>query len=188
MIWLALGVLLWSGAHFFPSLGASTRSAWIARIGEGPYKGGFTLCLVTALVLMVLGWRAAPPVPVYAPPNWGPTLAILLMVVGLLLFAASAVPTNIKRILRHPQLTGVASWSAAHLVSNGDGRSVVLFGGLGLWALLEMLFINRRDGAWQKPEAVPLQAELRLLIAAVVTFALLYWIHPYIAGVPIPLG
>jgi uncharacterized membrane protein len=187
MFWLALGVLLWSGAHLFPSLGASTRSAWIERAGEDKYKGGFSLVLVVALALMVLGWRATAPVPVYAPPLWGPSVAIPLMALALLLFVASGVSTNVKRVLRHPQLTGVATWSAAHLVSNGDGRSLLLFGGLGLWAVVEMLCLNRRDGAWQKPEAVPLRAELRPLIAAVVAFALLYFAHPYIAGVPVPV-
>lgn len=185
MIWLALGVLVWSGVHLFPSLAAPTRSAWVERAGEGTYKGGFAFALVASLVLMVLGWRATPPVLVYSPPLWGPTAAIPLMALGLLLFVASGVPTNIKRILRHPQLTGVATWSAAHLLSNGDDRSLVLFGGLGLWAILEMLFINRRDGAWEKPGAVPPQAELRPLIATVVAFALLYFVHPYIAGVPV---
>lgn len=186
MIWLALGVLLWSAAHLFPSLGVATRASWIERIGEGPYKGGFTLALVLALGLMILGWRGTSPGFVYAPPSWGVTAALPLMALGLLLFVASGVPTHIKRVLRHPQLTGVAIWSAAHLLANGEDRSLLLFGGLGLWAILEMLAINRRDGAWQKPKAVPLLAELRPLVAMVVVFAVLYFAHPYIAGVSIP--
>jgi uncharacterized membrane protein len=186
MIWLVLGVLLWSGVHLLPSLGASTRSGWIGRIGEDKYKGGFSLALVLALVLMVVGWRGTSPVPVYAPLPVAVELAIPLMALSLLLFVASAVATNIKRVLRHPQLTGMAVWATAHLLSNGDSRSIVLFGGLGSWAILEMIFIGRRDGAWQKPEAVPLQAELRPILAAAVAFALLYFAHPYIAGVPVP--
>ena len=43
----------------------------------------------------------------------------------------------------------------SHLLANGDGRSIVLFGGLGLWAVVAIVAINRRDGAWQKPEPQP---------------------------------
>jgi uncharacterized membrane protein len=108
--------------------------------------------------------------------------------VALLLFAASGMTTNIKRVLRHPQLTGLATWAAAHLLANGELRSLVLFGGLGLWAVVAMLFINRRDGAWQKPEPQPMAGEWKPAAAAVAGFAVLYLLHPWIAGVaPTPL-
>jgi uncharacterized membrane protein len=187
MIWLVLGVLMWGGLHLLPSLGVTLRAACIERTGEGAYKGAFALALVVALALMVLGWRATPASFVYSPPLWGRTLALPLMAAALLLFAASGVPTNVKRFLRHPQLTAVVVWSVAHLLSNGAGRSVVLFGGLGLWAVIAMLAINRRDGAWQRPDPLPLRVEARPLVAMVVAFVLLYFAHPYIAGVPIPL-
>jgi hypothetical protein len=50
------------------------------------------------------------------------------MPLAFILFAASAMATSIKRFVRHPQLTGVLLWALAHLFSNGDGRSLVLFG------------------------------------------------------------
>ena len=136
MIWLALGVLLWSGVHLFPSLGASTRAAWIERAGEGPYKGGFALALVLAIVLMVLGWRSTTPEWIYTPPAWGRWATNVAMLVAFVLFAASGVPTNLKRVLRHPQLTGFAIWALGHLLSNGEQRALVLFGGLGLWSVV----------------------------------------------------
>jgi len=187
MIFLILGVLIWSGVHLLPSLGVQTRGAWIERIGEGPYKGLFTLSLVGAIALMVVGWRSAAPVGVYAPPAWGMTLANLTMFVSLVSFIGSNVPTNLKRIVRHPQLTGVAIWGFGHLLANGDVRSLVLFGGIGVWAIVAMVSINRRDGAWQKPEPLPLAAEVKLLVAGIVAYAVLAFAHPYISGVsPFP--
>ena len=183
MVGLVIGVLLWSVAHLFPSAGASARARLIERAGEGPYMGGFALTIVLSVVLMVVGWRSAVPTHVFTPPAWGMTAAFPLMLVALLLFVASGVPTNLKRVLRHPQLTGVAVWAAAHLLANGDQRSLLLFGGLGVWSILAMLSINRRDGAWEKPEALPWSAELRAIIPAIVAFAVLYFAHPYIAGV-----
>ena len=45
------------------------------------------------------------------------------------------IPNNVKRLLRHPQLTGVALWGIGHLLANGESRSIILFGGLGAWAI-----------------------------------------------------
>jgi len=183
MILLVLGVFIWSGVHLFPSLGTSLRAACIARLGEGPYKGLFALALVLAIVLMTLGWRSTAPVAVYAAPASGRWIANVAMFVALVFFLGSNVPTNLKRIVRHPQLTGVAIWSAAHLLANGEQRSLVLFGGIGLWALVAMVTINRRDGAREKPGPLPLSAEIKPLVAAIVGFALLYLAHPYLSGV-----
>jgi len=183
MTYLILGLLIWSGVHFVPSLATSLRAGCIARVGEGPYKALFALSLVGGIVLMALGWRSTAPTPVYAVPTWGATAAQLAMFVSLVFFLGSGVPTNLKRQVRHPQLTGVALWGGGHLLANGDVRSLILFGGIALWALLEMAFINRRDGAWQKLEPLPLSAELKPLVAAAVAYAVLVFAHPYIAGV-----
>ena len=183
MAWLLLGVLLWSAAHLLPSAGASVRARLMGRLGEGPYKGLFALTILLSLVLMVMGWRSAEPVHLYAAPGWSRLAANLLMGVALVLFVSSGAPTNLKRLLRHPQLTGVATWAGAHLLANGDSRSLALFGGIGVWALAAMFGINRRDGAWEKPAPLPLSAELRPLVGGVVLYAILYLAHPWIAGV-----
>lgn len=187
MVLLCVGVGLWSAVHLVPSLAGAARAGLIARIGEQPYKGLFALSLVGAIALMVLGWRSSVSTVVYVGPTWGALVTNVLVFLGLVLFVASGVPTNIKRFLRHPQLTGVAVWAGAHLLSNGDLRSLVLFGGLGLWALVEMVCINRRDGVWVKPDPLPMTAELRPLVGAALAYVVLFFAHPWIAGVsPLP--
>ncbi len=187
MILLILGVLVWSGVHLVPSLGVQMRAGWIERIGEDPYKGVFALSFVGAIVLMVIGWRSTSPVAFYGPPVWGRGIANLVMFVSLVLFMGSNVPSNLKRFVRHPQLTGVALWGLSHLLANGDLRSLVLFGGIGLWAVIEILSISRRDGAWEKPEPLPFAAEVKPLVAGIVAYAVLTFAHPYISGVsPFP--
>jgi len=148
---LVAGVLLWSVVHLFPAIATGGRRALVARLGDGPYRGLFALLIVCSLVCIVLGWRSTTPVAVYTPAPAMRSVTLGLMVVALILFVSARAPTDIKRLIRHPQLTGVLTWAVAHLLSNGDSRSLVLFGGIGVWTIVEMFVINARDGRWRKP-------------------------------------
>lgn len=183
MVMLSAGVLLWAVVHLIPGPGQTIRQRIIAAIGEKPYKGVFSIALLLGLALIIFGWRSTEPQLVYLPPAWGGLAAVILMPVAVFLFGASHARTRVKRLIRHPQLSGVAAWSAAHLLANGDNRSLLLFGGLGLWALLEMVVINSREGAWIRPEAPPVATEIRLLAIAITVFAVLVYLHPKFAGV-----
>ena len=184
MVWLVVGVLLWSAVHLSPSVAPGARAAAVAAVGEHPYKGGFALLVLASITSMAIGWRAHEPAPLYAPPA-GAGAASVAMFAALFLFAAAALGSNVKRVLRHPQLTGFALWAAAHLLANGDDRSLVLFGGLGLWALVQMPLLSRRDGEWRRPEPLPAKAELGPLAAASAAFAILFAAHSWFAGAPL---
>lgn len=187
MIWLWLGVVLWSGVHFIPSFAGGFRISLIGRLGETPYKIVFALGIVLSIVLMVVGWRSAVPTGIYSPPPWGAPLGSLLILVAFVLFGVAHGKTNVKRFLRHPQLTGLVLWAIGHLLANGDSRSLTLFGVLGLWAIAEILLINRREGAWVRPDPVPVMAEIRPVATGLVIFAVFLLAHPYLFGVsPIP--
>jgi uncharacterized membrane protein len=183
MVMLSAGILLWAVVHLIPGPAHTIRQKIIAAIGEKPYKGVFSLTLLLALALIIFGWRSTEPQLVYLPPAWGGLAAILLMPVAIFLFGASHARTRVKRFIRHPQLSGVVTWSVAHLLANGDDRSLLLFGGLGIWALLEIAVINGREGAWIKPEAPPVATEIKLLVITIVVFAVLLYLHPKFAGV-----
>jgi len=109
------------------------------------------------------------------------------MLLAFVLFAAANAPGNTKRFLRHSMLTGMAVWAGAHLLANGDNRSLVLFGGLGVWAILAMLAINRRDSVWEKPPAVAFSRDLMTIVAATAIFAIVLYFHETVFGVsPLP--
>ena len=188
MTLLVLGVLVSSMVHLFPIAGVPARRQLIGRIGEQTYKGVFAFTIVASIVMMVFGWRAITPTAVYRASAWGYAAAELLVFVALVLFVISGVPSNLKRVVRHPQLSGLVVWSGAHLLANGDRRSLVLFGGLGLWAIVAMMLTNRRDGVWEKPEPVPMASELKPLLVATGSWAVLFFVHPYIAGVSLSLA
>jgi uncharacterized membrane protein len=189
MLLLTTGVLLWALAHLFPAVGVDPRQRMVARLGPGPYRGIFSLVIILSLVLIVVGWRSSIPEFVYIPPVWGRGAAKFLVLFGFILFAAARAPTNIKRVLRHPQLTGVLLWAIGHLLANGESRSLILFGGLAVWSIIEMIAINRRDGAWQKPEHKPVRNDLITVVIGFLLFTVFLFLHRWIAGVPlIPVG
>ncbi len=186
MAMLTAGVLLWACAHLFPSLAPEARARLMEKPGEKPYKGMMALILVAAILLMVFGWRSVQPEALYAAPTAGtPMVTTALMLLSFILLGAANAPSNIKRFLRHPMLTGVIVWAVAHLLANGDNRSAVLFGGLALWAVTAMFTINRRDGEWQKPDPVPLSKDAVLVVIGAVLTAVVAYFHEYLSGVPI---
>lgn len=184
MTMLIAGIVLWSVAHLFKAVAPGARARLVERIGLGPYKGLITLDIVVALLLIVFGWKATTPAALYAPPLYGSPIPSVAVLLAIILFVTSSTPNNLKRYIRHPQMTAVVLWGAGHLLSNGENRSVVLFGGLAIWAALEMIFINKRDGQWQKPGAVPLSRDAIMVTIAVATFALLAYFHGALFGVP----
>ena len=76
-------------------------------------------------------------------------------------------------------------WAIAHLLANGDSRSLTLFGGLGAWCIVMILLINRRDGAFVKPQAPSWTVELVGIAIGLAVYALFIFLHPWIAGVPL---
>lgn len=185
MALLIAGVLLFTGVHFIPSLAPGIKAAWVGKLGENGFKGVFSLLLLASFGLMIFGWRSTPPSLLYVPPLALHVPALALVALGFVIMVAANRNSRIRQFIRHPQLTGVALWGIAHLLMNGEDRSVVLFGALTLWAIGEMFAINRREGAWVKDEPPGWGAEAVTLLIAFVTIGVVVAIHPWISGVPV---
>jgi uncharacterized membrane protein len=185
MTYLVSGIFLWIVVHLFPSVAPAARERLVSRLGEHPYKGAFSLLILGALALMIYGWRHSVPVHVYLPAATLQPLGMLLTVVGFVLIVAASFPTRIKRVVRHPQLSGVLLWALAHLMLNGDSRSVTLFSALGAWCVVSMLTINRRDGPREQPAVPGWGTEVAIVAIALVLVALVVYFHQYLSGVPL---
>lgn len=177
MIALLVGLLLWSAAHLFKRAVPDARSAIETRLGTGPSKGMFALLIGLGLILMIFGYRSAPFMPVYPPPGWGVHVNNLAMLAAVALFGMGASKGRARTWLRNPMLTGVLVWSGAHLLVNGDLASIVLFGGLAVWAVANIVLINHREGKWVRPEPGPISGDIRLAIITIVIYAIIVAIH-----------
>ena len=178
MALLVSGVALWWLAHLFKRLAPDTR----ARLGDGG-KGLVALVLAASILMMIFGYRMAD-----GAFFWGrhpATVGInnLLMVFALYLTSPGPSKGAIFYRMRHPMLTGVVVWAVAHLLVNGDLASVVLFGWLGVWALVSMLLINMQE-RWKRPLRGRLRADGIVLAVAVVLYGVIAMIHIWLGHNP----
>lgn len=185
MVWLILGVVLWSVVHLYPSVAVSHRNQLSEKFGNS-YQATFALLIVSSIVLMVIGWKNTIPTAVYNPPSWGRHATMLLILIAIILFGAANTKTKIREWVRHPMLTGIIVWSIGHLLANGDIRSVILFGGLGVWAIISQITINKREGARVIPtDSKGVKSLVILFVVSVVLYAILMFLHPYFTGISI---
>lgn len=181
MIILILGVALWWAAHLFKRVAPDARRDMGNRA-----RGLVTAALIFSVLLMIWGYRGAEIGTVW----WGPSPMMkgnnnLLVLVAIYLFAASGMKTRLAGRLRHPQLIGFSLWTVAHLLVNGDIPSFVLFGGLLLWALLEMALINRAEPGWQpRGGDVPWRKDGMAAIGALLVFGVVGLIHGWLGYNP----
>lgn len=188
MTLLLAGVILWFVAHSFPAIAPGKRDALVAKLGEQPYRGVFSLVIIAALLMIVFGWKKAVPGAIYMPPMGPGIVPSVLVLVALVLFFSSQMNGNIKRIVRHPQMAGTITWAIAHLLTNGDSRSVVLFGGMATWALFEIVMINRREGPATTTGTASGKFDLIAVVIGGVVFAVVGHFHLQLFGVsPIPV-
>ena len=146
MTLLILGLVLFLGAHTFTTL-RQLRQPAIARLGEGPYKGLYSLVSAAGIVLIVIGfgrYRHAGYIAIWDPPPGLHAVTLILMWVSFVSLAAAYSPLGkIKASLRHPMLVGVKAWALAHLIANGDLGSILLFGGFLAWAVYDRISLKQ---------------------------------------------
>ena len=185
---LVLGVLIWSMVHLFPAIAPASKKSLLDRYGEYPYKGVFILLMIVSIYLIVSGWSSLTlPEPeelraIYTAPEWGGHAAAVLVLISFVLFLAPYPANNFKRLMRHPQLTGFVCWGVGHLLAVGTVRSLVLFGGLTVWALLEIFLISKRDGEWLKPDRAPLKNDVTMVLFAVLVYLAFLFTHHLLFG------
>jgi uncharacterized membrane protein len=172
MIWLILGLVLWSAAHFFKRVLPRQRAA-MGNAG----RAMVTILVVAGVILMVIGYRATDYVSLFYLPQWAWYLNNVLMLAAIFLMDAGRAHGVVAAKLRHPMLLGVIVWAVSHLMVNGDFASLVLFGGLGLWAVVEMAVINHAEGPWSPPAKGPILNDAKLAVIAIVLYAAIVGVH-----------
>lgn len=183
---LILGLAVFLGSHVFVTF-RDMRAALIARLGVS-YRVLFALVAIVGLALIVKGYadyRAHEWIQVWSPPAFMRHITITLMLFAAI-FIAALIPSHIKAWIKHPMVTSVKTWALAHLFSNGDLGSIILFGAFLLWGGYARVAAKRRgDRGFANPPAGWANDMIVVVLGVVLFFLLAYYFHPYVIGVPV---
>lgn len=178
---LILGIALWWGAHLFKRVAPARRAA----MGDKG-KGVVALAILASIVLMVIGYRMTDVINVWYPPSYLVHVNNLLMLLAIWMMSPAGTKGKLLHKMRHPQLAGFRAWAAAHLLVNGDLASIVLFGGLFLWGIVEVAVINKAEPDWTPGEEGTLSKDAMFLVASVVLLGVIGYIHGWLGPWPFP--
>ena len=147
-------------SHFGIS-STALRGVLIARIGEGPYRGIYSLIAAAAIVWLVMAFNRAPAGPLlWSLGDVGTYVSIVILPIALLLAVAAVSgrnPTSVGReadleneepasgalrITRNPLMWGIGLFALTHLLANGELRAVILFGAIAALALVGSVLID----------------------------------------------
>lgn len=182
-----LGLVVFFATHLFTTFRGARADA-IAKLGLNGYRALFALVSIAGLALIVWGFGQYH---AHAPQIWSPPAFMRHITVGLMLFAvifftAAFIPSHIKAKLKHPMLAGVKTWALAHLLSNGDLGSILLFGAFLAWGVYARIAAKKRGdiGTTVAPAGYTNDI-LVVLIGIVIYLALGYAFHPMVIGTPV---
>ena len=185
---LILGLIVLLGAHVFVTF-RGARERMIARLGQNGYRGLFSIIALAGLVLIVWGYgdyRAHDWIDVWSPPAFMRHVTVGLMLFAVIFLVATFIPSRIKVKLKHPMLTSVKTWAFAHLLSNGDLGSILLFGSFLAWGVYARIAAKRRGDLGVSTAPAGWTNDIVVVVLGIVIYlALGFWFHPYVIGVPV---
>jgi uncharacterized membrane protein len=224
-----MGMLLLAGLLFVVThLGISStglRGWLVSRVGPRAYLGLYSLIAAATLGFLIIAYRGAPPAEFLWVPSQGLRwTALLLMPVAMVFMLGGFFAPNptgvgmegkitsvgdgvgMTRITRHPLQWSFVLWAVAHILANGDLRSLVLFVSIGTVSLLGSVLMDRKKAAtlgddWTRyasatsnlPFAAIATGRNRLVaselavpvLVGLVGYGLALWGHAWLSGVPL---
>jgi uncharacterized membrane protein len=186
---LLIGIVIFGGIQLFSMLAPAARDRIEERMGEGPWKGLYSLVSLFGLGLIIWGFsrtRAGPEAAdfLYLPAEWTRHAAMLLVLLGFVALSAFHGKGYIKLWLQQPMSVGIALWATAHLLTNGKKADVVMFGFFLLLALLDIVLSTMR-GKIPHHEPQVRSDVIAVVVGAVLYLVFLFGFHPYILNTPI---
>ena len=159
MTLLAVAAVIWIALHLGLA-GTGLRRLVTARIGDGAFRGVFSILSFAALSFLITQWRHAAVQPLWATPE-----SLRYPLAGVMLLACAAFvgsvtaknptavggeaaidsePRGILRITRHPMLWSFGLWALVHVVANGDLAALIFFGSFAVTSFAGMPSIDAK--------------------------------------------
>ncbi len=191
MLLLVLGLVIFVGIHLVPT-NPLMRAVLAVRLGEGAWKGLFSLASLVGFVLIVVGYHklqlspAKSPV-LWSPPAWGRHATMALMIPVFPLLIATYLRGHIAATVRHPMITAVKLWALAHLLVRGDLGSMLLFLGFLGWAVYDRISLKRREAqGLVKVTGGPVVNDVVAVVGGLILYGIFVkWGHAALIGLPL---
>ncbi len=178
-MFLAFAVALFAGLHLIAAV-PPLKAALQGRLGKA-YGPVFGISSLISLVLVVLAWQSADRPAVYDPPGWGFRAALALNFLASLFVGIFVFRGRLRQISRFPLALAVMLWATAHLLANGDGAAVILFGGFLLYGVAHLL-LGLVNGVRPSPEVRQGHDAISLL-TGVALYGVLIQLHAHLFGI-----
>jgi uncharacterized membrane protein len=191
MFLLIIGLILFLGLHLIRVVAPGVRASMVARLGLNGWKGIYSVIAILSVALVAYGYSVAPVVNVWFPPMGMNHLTVTLMLFATICLVAGFLPAGqIVAKTKHPMVLAIKIWALAHLVSNGDLRSIVLFAAFLAWGVILRISLKRRERAGDvtfRPFAGTKYDLYAVVLGVVVWGAITFYLHKELIGVA-PLG
>lgn len=184
MLLLILGLFVFLAIHSLPMFPAK-RASIIEKLGELPYKGLFSIISLAGFIAIIYGKGAAPFIAIWNPPAIFLMITKALMLPVFILLAAAYIPSNIKGKIKHPMLAGVKLWALAHLLSNGDLASILLFGSFLAYGVVDMISANKRMDQTAVAAKKPIFLDILVVVVGLAVYGAVAMHHMQLFGVPL---
>ncbi|MBT5781385.1 MAG: NnrU family protein [Rhodospirillaceae bacterium] len=199
---LALALAIFIAVHMVPVV-PGLRAAMINAWGKRVYRALFSILSLAGLVWIVFAHKDAPQILLWEGPDWFRLIPLAAMPLVLILLAT--MPSDgIKKVTHHPLLWAIFLWATAHIPTNGDAASLMLFGAFALFALIDQPLADARTRR-EEPEdwaeksatssALPFLAALQgrakpslkeigyiRIAAALVLYVVILFAHEHVIG------
>lgn len=178
-----LGLIIFFATHMWTAAARGPREKLVATLGAAGYRGLYSIAAAAGFALIIIGWRSADTSALYSPPSWARHITYFLMLLSLIAITAAYLPKGrIAAALKHPMLAGVKLWALAHLLVNGEVRSVLLFGAFLAYGIFDRVAVKRRGAPVAAGESL-VNDVVVVIVGAALWAGIFFYAHRYIAGV-----
>jgi uncharacterized membrane protein len=206
---LALASAAFLGTHFL--LSHPLRAPLVSRMGEGPFRGLYSLLAIVTFGLMIWAYgRIGDQQLLWIAGDTSLLIATVLMWLGAILFVGSffgnpalpgarrpnGPPSGALAITRHPMMWGFALWAIVHIIVVATPKALIFDGSILFLALVGAVMQDRKKRALMGQDWHDWSAQTAFLpftrgfaypgtfslIGGTLLFLLATWLHPIPVG------